>query len=107
MSLESKRKLKAAFDKYPAWAAVDGARRVDAFCRASRALTLGKDRGKEADVFTWEQIAALRLCDRSADIFDPVLGISHAGTNQEYALAESRRELALMLVYNALFDRRV
>ena len=83
MTPDAKRKLKEAFDEHPEWTDVDGARRVDAFRRAARALVLGKDRGADADASSREQIAALRLCDRIADTFDLVLGGPHAGVNQD------------------------
>ncbi len=83
MTPEAKRKVAEVFAKHPAWTDVDGARRVDAFRRAARALVLGKDGGTEAEAATREQMAALRLCDRIADIFDPVLGGPHVGTNQD------------------------
>ena len=75
MSPEAKRKLKDAFDAHPEWTDVDGARRVDAFRRAARALVLGKDHATDGKPTTTpEQEAALLLCDRIADTFDPVLG---------------------------------
>jgi hypothetical protein len=63
----------ALLERNPARVDVEGAMMVEAFRRMARRLILGA-RASDLDTRTAEQEAALLICDRIADMFDPVLG---------------------------------
>ncbi len=74
MTSDAKRDVARFVEAHPEWADVVGAERVRSFRGAARRLILGRDTADGEQAVTPEQDAALLLCDRIADMFDPVLG---------------------------------